>query len=71
MKGLTDSLKNFVLKSGSENFTVKKCCFPRHGGLCFWISPFLFLNLFFPRMQHCFETLINVCVPMQNCPTLW
>lgn len=33
MKGLTDSLKNFVLKSGSESFTVKKCCFPRHGDL--------------------------------------
>ncbi|XP_067333658.1 non-receptor tyrosine-protein kinase TYK2 isoform X2 [Channa argus] len=29
VKELTDSLKTFVLKSGSESFTVKKCCFPR------------------------------------------
>ncbi|XP_023269688.1 non-receptor tyrosine-protein kinase TYK2 [Seriola lalandi dorsalis] len=29
VKELTDSLKTFVLKSGSENFTIKKCCFPR------------------------------------------
>ncbi|KAM3598092.1 uncharacterized protein V6R79_013377 [Siganus canaliculatus] len=29
VKELTDSLKNFVLKSGSDSFTVKKCCLPR------------------------------------------
>ncbi|KAM8723603.1 non-receptor tyrosine-protein kinase TYK2 [Acanthopagrus schlegelii] len=29
LKELTDSLKTFVLKSGSESFTVKKCCLPR------------------------------------------
>ncbi|KAM4531061.1 non-receptor tyrosine-protein kinase TYK2 isoform 1-T1 [Odontesthes bonariensis] len=29
VKGLTDNLKTFVLKSGSDSFTVKKCCFPR------------------------------------------
>lgn len=33
VKELTDSLKNFVLKSGSETFTVKKCCLPRQAGL--------------------------------------
>ncbi|XP_073349940.1 non-receptor tyrosine-protein kinase TYK2 isoform X2 [Pagrus major] len=29
LKELTDSLKTFVLKSGSESFTIKKCCLPR------------------------------------------
>ncbi|XP_040014930.1 non-receptor tyrosine-protein kinase TYK2 [Xiphias gladius] len=29
VKELTDSLKTFVLKSGSDSFTVKKCCLPR------------------------------------------
>ncbi|CDQ98375.1 unnamed protein product [Oncorhynchus mykiss] len=29
VKELTDSLKTFVLKSGTDNFTVKKCCLPR------------------------------------------
>ncbi|XP_069571634.1 non-receptor tyrosine-protein kinase TYK2 [Brachyistius frenatus] len=31
MKELTDSLKTFVLKSGSDSFTIKKCCLPRQG----------------------------------------
>ncbi|KAM6957676.1 non-receptor tyrosine-protein kinase TYK2 [Aplochiton taeniatus] len=31
VKELTDSLKTFVLKSGSDYFTVKKCCLPRPG----------------------------------------
>ncbi|XP_035760132.1 non-receptor tyrosine-protein kinase TYK2-like, partial [Neolamprologus brichardi] len=34
MKELTDNLKSFVLKSGSDSFTVKKCCSPKSGGLC-------------------------------------
>ncbi|XP_034045553.1 non-receptor tyrosine-protein kinase TYK2 [Thalassophryne amazonica] len=29
LKELTDVLKTFVLKSGEENFSVKKCCLPR------------------------------------------
>ncbi|XP_017310695.2 non-receptor tyrosine-protein kinase TYK2 [Ictalurus punctatus] len=29
VKELTDSLKTFVLKSGQDCFTVKKCCLPR------------------------------------------
>uniref|UniRef100_A0A3Q2Q4W7 Tyrosine-protein kinase n=1 Tax=Fundulus heteroclitus TaxID=8078 RepID=A0A3Q2Q4W7_FUNHE len=29
VKELTDSLKTFVLKSGTDNFTVRKCCSPR------------------------------------------
>ncbi|KAM3863740.1 non-receptor tyrosine-protein kinase TYK2 [Diretmus argenteus] len=29
VKELTDSLKAFVLKSGTDSFTVKKCCLPR------------------------------------------
>ncbi|KAF7665993.1 hypothetical protein LDENG_00122210 [Lucifuga dentata] len=29
VKELTDSLKTFVLRSGSDSFTVKKCCLPR------------------------------------------
>lgn len=33
VKELTESLKTFVLKSGPDNFTIKKCCFPRQGGL--------------------------------------
>uniref|UniRef100_A0A8C4HZ18 Tyrosine-protein kinase n=1 Tax=Dicentrarchus labrax TaxID=13489 RepID=A0A8C4HZ18_DICLA len=33
VKELTDSLKTFVLKSGSDSFTVKKCCFPRQAEL--------------------------------------
>ncbi|XP_040917883.1 non-receptor tyrosine-protein kinase TYK2 isoform X2 [Toxotes jaculatrix] len=33
VKELTDNLKNFVLKSGSDNFTVKKCCLPRQAEL--------------------------------------
>uniref|UniRef100_A0AAX7U952 non-specific protein-tyrosine kinase n=1 Tax=Astatotilapia calliptera TaxID=8154 RepID=A0AAX7U952_ASTCA len=33
MKELTDSLKSFVLKSGSDSFTVKKCCSPKSGEL--------------------------------------
>lgn len=33
VKELTDSLKTFVLKSGSDSFTVKKCCLPRQGEL--------------------------------------
>uniref|UniRef100_A0A665UVI9 Tyrosine-protein kinase n=1 Tax=Echeneis naucrates TaxID=173247 RepID=A0A665UVI9_ECHNA len=31
LKELTDSLKTFVLKSGPDNFTLRKCCFPRQG----------------------------------------
>ncbi|TKS92111.1 Non-receptor tyrosine-protein kinase TYK2 [Collichthys lucidus] len=33
MKELTNSLKTFVLKSGSDSFTVKKCCYPRQAEL--------------------------------------
>ncbi|XP_070836623.1 non-receptor tyrosine-protein kinase TYK2 [Chaetodon trifascialis] len=33
VKELTDSLKTFVLKSGSDSFTVKKCCLPRQAEL--------------------------------------
>ncbi|CAJ1075309.1 non-receptor tyrosine-protein kinase TYK2 [Xyrichtys novacula] len=29
LKELTESLKTFVLKSGSDSYMVKKCCFPR------------------------------------------
>ncbi|XP_014838902.1 PREDICTED: non-receptor tyrosine-protein kinase TYK2 [Poecilia mexicana] len=29
VKELTDNLKTYVLKSGSDNFTVRKCCLPR------------------------------------------
>ncbi|XP_072299220.1 non-receptor tyrosine-protein kinase TYK2 [Eucyclogobius newberryi] len=29
MKELLDSLKTFILQSGSETFTVKKCCLPK------------------------------------------
>ncbi|KAJ7992515.1 hypothetical protein DPEC_G00279470 [Dallia pectoralis] len=29
VKELTDNLKSFVLKSGSDSFVVKKCCLPR------------------------------------------
>ncbi|XP_071776790.2 non-receptor tyrosine-protein kinase TYK2 [Centroberyx gerrardi] len=29
VKELTDSLKTFVLRSGTDSFTVKKCCLPR------------------------------------------
>ncbi|KAM9843635.1 non-receptor tyrosine-protein kinase TYK2 [Aulostomus maculatus] len=29
VKELTESLKSFVLKSGSESYTVKKCCLPK------------------------------------------
>lgn len=32
VKELTDSLKTFVLKSGQDCFTVKKCCLPRPAG---------------------------------------
>uniref|UniRef100_A0A8C7ISC1 Tyrosine-protein kinase n=1 Tax=Oncorhynchus kisutch TaxID=8019 RepID=A0A8C7ISC1_ONCKI len=41
VKELTDSLKTFVLKSGTDNFTVKKCCLPRPAGslcvMCFFL----------------------------------
>ncbi|XP_030645484.1 non-receptor tyrosine-protein kinase TYK2 [Chanos chanos] len=33
VKELTDSLRTFVLKSGQDSFTVKKCCLPRPGEL--------------------------------------
>ncbi|XP_034076247.1 LOW QUALITY PROTEIN: non-receptor tyrosine-protein kinase TYK2 [Gymnodraco acuticeps] len=33
MKELTESLKTFVLQSGSDSFTVKKCCFPKQAEL--------------------------------------
>lgn len=39
VKELTDSLKTFVLKSGSDSFTVKKCCLPRQGGLSSLMPP--------------------------------
>uniref|UniRef100_A0A4W5PYA2 Tyrosine-protein kinase n=1 Tax=Hucho hucho TaxID=62062 RepID=A0A4W5PYA2_9TELE len=32
VKELTDSLKTFVLQSGTDHFTVKKCCLPRPAG---------------------------------------
>uniref|UniRef100_A0A8C5D6T7 Tyrosine-protein kinase n=1 Tax=Gouania willdenowi TaxID=441366 RepID=A0A8C5D6T7_GOUWI len=32
VKELIDSLRSFVLMSGSDIFTVKKCCLPRQGG---------------------------------------
>uniref|UniRef100_A0A8C1ZK34 non-specific protein-tyrosine kinase n=1 Tax=Cyprinus carpio TaxID=7962 RepID=A0A8C1ZK34_CYPCA len=34
IKELTSSLKTFVLKSGEDSFTLKKCCLPRPGGEC-------------------------------------
>uniref|UniRef100_A0A672LID1 Tyrosine-protein kinase n=1 Tax=Sinocyclocheilus grahami TaxID=75366 RepID=A0A672LID1_SINGR len=34
IKELTSSLKTFVLKSGEDSFTLKKCCLPRLGGEC-------------------------------------
>lgn len=34
IKELTNSLKTFVLKSGEDSFTLKKCCLPRLGGEC-------------------------------------
>uniref|UniRef100_A0A4W6BYG7 Tyrosine-protein kinase n=1 Tax=Lates calcarifer TaxID=8187 RepID=A0A4W6BYG7_LATCA len=33
VKELTDSLKTFILKSGPDSFTVKRCCFPRQAEL--------------------------------------
>ncbi|XP_054462902.1 non-receptor tyrosine-protein kinase TYK2 isoform X2 [Anoplopoma fimbria] len=33
MKELTESLKTFVLKSGSDSFTVRKCCLPKQAEL--------------------------------------
>uniref|UniRef100_A0A673BZQ3 Tyrosine-protein kinase n=1 Tax=Sphaeramia orbicularis TaxID=375764 RepID=A0A673BZQ3_9TELE len=33
VKELTDSLKTFVLKSGPDSFTVRKCCLPRQAEL--------------------------------------
>ncbi|XP_051994646.1 non-receptor tyrosine-protein kinase TYK2 [Xyrauchen texanus] len=33
IKQLTNCLKSFVLKSGEDSFTVKKCCLPRPGEL--------------------------------------
>uniref|UniRef100_A0A8C1KEH2 Tyrosine-protein kinase n=1 Tax=Cyprinus carpio TaxID=7962 RepID=A0A8C1KEH2_CYPCA len=33
VKELTSSLKTFVLKSGEDSFTLKKCCLPRPGEL--------------------------------------
>ncbi|KAK2916650.1 hypothetical protein Q8A67_001024 [Cirrhinus molitorella] len=33
IKELTNSLKTFVLKSGEDSFTLKKCCLPRLGEL--------------------------------------
>uniref|UniRef100_G3PKV8 Tyrosine-protein kinase n=1 Tax=Gasterosteus aculeatus aculeatus TaxID=481459 RepID=G3PKV8_GASAC len=33
VKELAESLKTFVLKSGSDSFTVRKCCLPKHAEL--------------------------------------
>uniref|UniRef100_A0A672H7E8 Tyrosine-protein kinase n=1 Tax=Salarias fasciatus TaxID=181472 RepID=A0A672H7E8_SALFA len=33
IKELTRSLKSFIMQSGSDSFTVKKCCAPRQGEL--------------------------------------
>ncbi|XP_074513494.1 non-receptor tyrosine-protein kinase TYK2 [Sebastes fasciatus] len=33
MKELTESLKTFILKSGSDSFTVRKCCLPKQAEL--------------------------------------
>lgn len=44
VKELTDSLKTFVLKSGSDSFTVKKCCYPRQAGV--YLSIFLTVDFF-------------------------
>lgn len=77
VKELTDGLKTFVLKSGSDSFTVKKCCLPRQAGLC--LSDFSIL---------CYAALcqnppilvgylglyigLSVCVcVMQSNPTFW
>lgn len=43
VKELTDSLKTFVLKSGQDCFTVKKCCLPRPAGVVWWCLLFLLL----------------------------
>uniref|UniRef100_A0AAQ6A950 Tyrosine-protein kinase n=1 Tax=Amphiprion ocellaris TaxID=80972 RepID=A0AAQ6A950_AMPOC len=45
VKELTDSLKTFVLKSGSDSFTVKKCCAPKQAGLCLLITANVLLLL--------------------------
>uniref|UniRef100_A0A672GXG2 Tyrosine-protein kinase n=1 Tax=Salarias fasciatus TaxID=181472 RepID=A0A672GXG2_SALFA len=37
IKELTRSLKSFIMQSGSDSFTVKKCCAPRQGGLCLFV----------------------------------
>uniref|UniRef100_A0A4W4EE62 Tyrosine-protein kinase n=1 Tax=Electrophorus electricus TaxID=8005 RepID=A0A4W4EE62_ELEEL len=48
VKELTDNLKTFVLKSGQDCFTVKKCCLPRPaGGDVLW--------------PYCFSETLNLC----------
>lgn len=45
VKELIDNLKFFMLKSGSDTFAIKKCCFPRQaGGVFVTISADLSLN---------------------------
>lgn len=43
IKELTNSLKTFVLKSGEDSFTLKKCCLPRLGGAC--VCVFVYFQL--------------------------
>ncbi|KAM4716930.1 non-receptor tyrosine-protein kinase TYK2 [Anableps anableps] len=54
VKELTDSLKTFVLKSGSDNFTVRKCCLPKQAEIS---------NLLVKRqgIDHCTH---NGCSPL-------
>uniref|UniRef100_A0A7N6BNT2 Tyrosine-protein kinase n=1 Tax=Anabas testudineus TaxID=64144 RepID=A0A7N6BNT2_ANATE len=52
VKELTDSLKTFVLKSGSDSFTVKKCCLPRQAGEESHVPP-----VFFPITSFAFAAL--------------
>ncbi|XP_029293114.1 non-receptor tyrosine-protein kinase TYK2 isoform X2 [Cottoperca gobio] len=59
VKKLTESLKTFVLKSGSESFTVKRCCLPKQAELSNLLvmregvhTDSLFLNMTQLRFHH-------------------
>lgn len=60
VKELTDSLKAFVLKSGSDSFTVKKCCLPRQAGL--YLLDFSILDTF-----CCFDCILKEAFSWHSC----
>ena len=66
VKELTESLKTFVLKSGSDSFTVKKCCLPKQAGLCL-LGISIFVLLLHAKILLCLLGYLSLNISLSMC----